>query len=101
MKIRPLGNRILVQQITTEEVTKSGILLPGSADNVKKAQGKIIELGSGKDVEKLGLKVGDVVVFSNYAGTEVEVDEDGKKVEYKVLYVGEDKDESDVVAVIE
>lgn len=101
MKIRPLGNRILVQQITAEEVTKSGILLPGSSDNVKKAQGKIVELGSGEDVEKLGLKVGDTVVFSNYVGTEVEMDEDGKKVEYKVLYVGEDKDESDVVAVIE
>lgn len=101
MKIRPLGNRILVQQLTSEEVTKSGIILPASSGTEKKAQGKVVAVGPGKDVEKLGLKVGDTVVFSNYVGTEVEIDEDGKKVEYKVLYVGEDKDESDVVAVIE
>lgn len=99
MKIRPIGNRILVKQLTSEEVTKSGIVLPKSED--KKAQGKIIELGSGSEVAALGLKVGDTVVFSNYAGTEVEIDENGEKVEYKVLYVGKEKDDSDVVAVLE
>lgn len=101
MKVKPLGNRILVQQLAMEEVTKSGIVLPGSMEKEKKAQGKIVSLGSGEEVSKLGLKVGDIVVFSNYAGTEVEVDEEGKKAEYKVLYVGREKDDSDVVALIE
>lgn len=101
MQVKPLGNRILVKQLSTEEVTKSGIILPDTADKEKKAQGKIIALGSGEDVEELGLKVGDTVVFGKYAGEEVEVDENGTKVEYKILYVGEDKDESEVVAVIE
>ena len=101
MKVKPLGNRILVKQLSTEEITKSGIVLPATADKEKKAQGKIVEVGPGEEIAKLGLKVGDTVVFSNYAGTEVEVDEDGGKVEYKVLYVGKEKDDSVVVATIE
>lgn len=101
MNVKPLGNRILVKQLSTEEVTKSGIVLPDTADKEKKAQGKITALGSGDAVGKLGLKVGDVVVFGKYAGDEVEIDEDGQKVEYKVLYVGSEKDESDVLAIIE
>ncbi len=101
MKIKPLGNRVLVKQLSTEEVTKSGIVLPDTADKEKKAQGKIVELGSGAEVTALGLKVGDTVVFGKYSGDEVEIDEDGKKEEYKVLYVGREKDESDVLAIIE
>ena len=101
MKVKPLGNRILVKQLSTEEVTKSGIVLPGSMDKEKKAQGKIVEVGPGEEIKSLGLKIGDVVVFSNYAGTEVEIEENGEKVEYKVLYVGKEKDDSDVVAIIE
>ena len=49
----------------------------------------------------MGLKVGDKVVFGKYAGDEVELDEDGKKVEYKILYVGKEKDESDILAIVE
>ncbi len=101
MKIKPLGDRVLVKQLSTEEVTKSGIVLPASMDKEKKAQGKIVEVGPGEEVSKLGLKIGDTVVFSNYAGTEVEIEENGEKVEYKVLYVGKEKDDSDIVAVIE
>lgn len=101
MKVRPIGNRILVKQLSTEEVTKSGIVLPGMAEKEKKAQGKIVEVGSGEDIAKQNLKVGDTVVFSSYAGTEVEVEENGQKMEYKVLYVGREKDDSDVVAIIE
>jgi chaperonin GroES len=101
MNIKPLGNRILVKQLTTEEVTKSGIVLPATADKEKKAQGKVVAVGSGEAVSKLGLKVGDTVVFGKYSGDEVEVDEAGEKVEYKVLYVGTEKDESDVLATIE
>ena len=99
MKVKPLGNRVLVKQLSTEEVTKSGIVLPDTADKEKKAQGKIMALGTGSELG--GLKVGDTVVFGKYAGDEVEIDEDGKKVEYKVLYVGREKDESDVLAIVE
>lgn len=101
MKVKPLGNRILVKQMTTEEVTASGIVLPASSDKEKKTQGTIIAVGNGEDIAKLGLKVGDVVLFGKYAGDEIEVDENNKKEEYKVLSVGEEKDESDVLAVIE
>ncbi len=101
MKVKPLGNRILVKQLSTEEVTKSGIVLPDTADKEKKAQGKIIEVGSGGEIQALGLKVGDTVVFGKYAGEEVEMEENGEKMEYKILYVGKEKDESEIVAVIE
>src|SRR6185503_40923 len=101
MSIKPLGNRVLVKQLSSEEVTKSGIVLPDTADKEKKAQGTIIALGNGDQIGQLGLKAGDVVVFGKYSGDEVEVDEDGKKAEYKILYVGREKDESDVLAVIE
>ena len=101
MKVKPLGNRILVKQSTQEEVTKSGILLPETADKEKKAQGTIVALGNGEDIVKSGLKIGDVVVFGKYAGDEIEVDEDGKKVEYKIISVGTEKDASEVLAVIE
>jgi chaperonin GroES len=101
MKIKPLGNRVLVKQLSSEEVTKSGIVLPDTADKEKKAQGKIVELGAGEEIKTLGLKVGDTVVFGKYSGDEVEMEEDGKKVEYKVLYVGKEKDESDILALVE
>ena len=101
MQIKPLGDRILVQQLTSEEVTRSGIVLPETAEKEKKAQGKIMALGNGEDITKLGLKVGDVVVFGKYSGEEVEMEENGKKVEYKILYVGEEESKSDVLAIIE
>ena len=101
MNVKPLGNRVLVKQLSSEEVTKSGIVLPETADKEKKAQGKIVELGTGSEISSIGLKVGDTVVFGKYAGEEVEIDEDGKKVEYKILYVGKEKDDSDILAIIE
>lgn len=58
-------------------------------------------LGNGEEIGKLGLKIGDVVVFGKYAGDEIETEEDGKKVEYKVLYVGKEKDDSDILALVE
>jgi co-chaperonin GroES (HSP10) len=75
--------------------------LPATADKEKKAQGKIVAVGNGEEVTNLGLQVGMVVVFGKYSGDEVEVDENNEKVEYKVLYVGKEKDESDVLAVVE
>lgn len=101
MHVKPLGNRVLVKQSSAEEVTKSGIVLPETADKEKKAQGKIVALGNGSEIAALGLKIGDNVVFGKYAGDEIEMDEDGTKVEYKILYVGKEKDDSDILALVE
>lgn len=101
MNIKPLGDRILVQQLKDEEVTKSGIVLPDSAEKEKKAQGKIVAVGTGQQIAKLGLKIGDVIVFGKYSGEEVEIEENGKKVEYKILYVGDTESKSEVLAIIE
>lgn len=101
MKVKPLGNRILVKQLSTEEVTASGIVLPASSEKEKKTQGTIVAVGNGEGVAQLGLKVGDVVLFGKYSGDEIEVEESGQTEEYKVLSVGPNKDEGDVLAVIE
>ena len=101
MNIRPIGDRILVKQLTQEEVTKSGIVLPDTAEKEKKAQGEIVAVGSGDTISALGLKVGDIVVFGKYAGEEIEMDEAGKMIEYKILYVGEKENKGEVLAIIE
>lgn len=101
MKVKPLGNRVMVKQDSQEEITKFGIVLPDTADKEKKAIGTIVELGNGSEIASLGLKVGSKVVFGKYAGEEVEIDENGKKVEYKILNVGKEKDDSDVLALVE
>ncbi len=90
MQIKPLGDRILVKPLTSEEVTKSGIVLPDTAEKEKKEQGEIIAIGDGEKIKKLNLKVGDKVLFGKYAGDDAEVD----KVEFKFL-----KDE-DILGVI-
>lgn len=101
MNVKPIGNRILVSPIKEEEVTKSGIVLAPTLEKEKKARGKIVAVGTGEEITKLGLTVGSEVVFGKYSGDDVEVEENGEKVEYKVLYVGREKDESDVLAIVE
>lgn len=91
MNIKPLGDRVLVKPQAAEEVTKSGIVLPDTAEKEKKEQGEIIAIGDGEKIQKLNLKVGDKVLFGKYAGDEVEIE----KVEYKIL-----KDE-EILAVIQ
>jgi chaperonin GroES len=91
MKLRPLGDRIVVMPKTEEEVTKSGIVLPDTVEKEKKEEGKVVGIGTGEKITKLGLKEGDTVMFGKYSGEDVTVDD----VEYKVL-----KDE-DVLAVLE
>ena len=98
MQIKPLGNRILVKQLTAEEVTKSGIILAQTSDKQEKSQYEIIELGNGEAVGQLNLKIGDKVIAGKYSGDDVDVDDTDAK--YKILYVGKEKDESDVLAVI-
>lgn len=91
MKIKPLGNRVLVKPLTSEQTTKSGIVLPESAEKEQKEQGEVVAVGSGPNVKKLRLRVGDMVVFGKYSGDEIEIE----KVEYKFL-----KDE-DILGIVE
>ena len=100
MNIKPLGNRILVKQISSEDVTKSGIILAPTTDQKEKSQYEIIAVGNGSEISSLGLQAGQIVVAGKYSGDEVDMEED-RDSKYKILYVGKDKDESDILAVIE
>ena len=91
MKIKPLGDRVLVKPLTSEEVTHSGIVLPASAEKEQKEQGEIVAVGSGANIKKMKLKAGQSIVFGKYSGDEIEID----KVQYKFL-----KDE-DILGVVE
>ena len=67
MIIKPLGKRVLIKQLEQEEVTKSGIVLPGTASKEKPITGEVLAVG--KEVEDV--KAGDKVIFEKYSGTEV------------------------------
>ena len=76
MKLSPLGDRGVLKQFEAEETTKSGIVLPGNAQE-KPQQAEVIAVGpggvvDGKEVE-MQVKVGDKVIYSKYAGTEVKL----------------------------
>jgi len=81
MKLQPLGNRVVVEPMSSEESTKSGIIIPDTIDKEKKAEGKIIAIGDGEKILKLNLTIGDRVLFGKYSGEDVKVEE----VEYKIL----------------
>ena len=73
MKIRPLGNRILVKKIEDEEKkTVGGIILPDSARDEKVVRGKVLAVGTAEEIE---VEKGDEIIVSSYSGTEFEVDE--------------------------
>jgi chaperonin GroES len=93
-KIVPIGDRIVVKIEENEEKTRSGIVLPDTAKE-KPQKGKVIAVGSGRLLDngkkvELEVKVGDTVIFSKYAGTEIKLD--GEK--YLIL------SESDVLAIL-
>jgi len=95
MKFRPLHDRILVERVESEEVTKGGIILPDSAKE-KPQQGKVIAVGTGKRTEDgkimpLELKAGDMILFGKYSGSEVKVE----GIEYLIMK------EDDVLGLIE
>ncbi|MEP4546344.1 MAG: co-chaperone GroES [Saccharospirillum sp.] len=78
MKIRPLHDRVVVRRKEQEEKTAGGIVLPGSAKE-KPSQGEVLAVGNGRilengDVKSLDVKVGDTVVFGQYAGSPVKID---------------------------
>jgi len=73
MNIKPLGDRVLVKPKLEEEVTESGIVLPDTVEKEKKAEGEVAAIGNGEKVAKLGLNIGDAVIFEKWGGEEVEV----------------------------
>jgi chaperonin GroES len=78
MKIRPLHDRVVVRRMEEERTTAGGIVIPDSAAE-KPMRGEVVAIGSGKilnngDVHALSVKVGDVVLFGKYSGTEVKLD---------------------------
>ena len=78
MKIRPLQDRILVKRLAVEEKSAGGIIIPDNAKE-KPMEGEVVAVGNGKHLEdgslmKPEVKVGDKVLFSKYAGSEVKID---------------------------
>lgn len=90
MKIKPLADRVVIKMVEAEETTKSGIVLPGSAKE-KPQVAEILAVGPGTEEVKMEVKVGDKVLVSKYAGTEVKID----GMEYTILK------QSDVLAIVE
>ena len=95
MNLKPLGDRIVVKVVNHEEKTRGDIVLPDTAKE-KPTEGEVIAVGTGKVLENgqklpLEVKVGDRIIFSKYAGTEVKLDGD----EYVIF------SERDVLAIIE
>jgi len=95
MAVKPLGEKILVKRLEAEEKTAGGIVLPDSAKE-KPKEGKVIALGDGKLLDDgsradFQVKVGDVVLFTSYGGTEVTVDGE----EYLLM------SEDDVLAIVD
>lgn len=95
MQLKPLSNHVFIEPIEEEQTTKSGIVLPDTAEKEKPVKGKIIAVGPGK-LEKgervpMSVKVGDVVLFKKYGPDEFELDD-------KKYLVG---DEEDILAILE
>ncbi|MCD6408693.1 co-chaperone GroES [bacterium] len=95
LKIRPLGDRIVVEPLEAEEKTKGGIILPDTAKE-KPQKGKVVAVGKGRMDESgkaipMEIKVGDKVLYGKYAGTEITIDDK----EYIILK------EEDVLAIVE
>jgi len=96
MNIKPISDHILIEPIKEEEKTKTGILLPDSAEKEKPEQGKVIAVGPGKKDESgkavpLEVKSGDRVLFTKYGPTEI-------KVEDKDYLIAK---EEDILAILE
>ncbi len=94
MKLKPLGDRVVLKPLRDEEKTKGGIVLPDTAKE-KPQKGEVVAIGSGRLLENgerapLEVKVGDRVIFSKYAGTEIKIEGE----EYLIVY------ERDILAVL-
>ncbi len=74
MEIKPLADRVLIEPISTEEKTKSGIILPETASQEKPEQGKVVAVGPGRPNKPITVKKGDVVLFTKYGPNEIKID---------------------------
>ena len=90
MKLVPLGDRVVLKQLVAEETTKSGIVLPGQ-NKEKPQQAEVIAVGPGTDEVKMEVAVGDQVIYSKYAGTEVKLGDD----EYIIVK------QADILAIVQ
>ncbi len=94
MKLKPLGDRVVLKTVEVEETTASGIVLPGNAKE-KPSVAEVIAVGPGGMVDgkeiKMEVKIGDKVITSKYSGTEVKLD----KEEYIVVR------QNDILAIVE
>lgn len=73
LKIRPLGDRVMVEPAKAEETTSSGIIIPDTAKE-KPNQGTAVAVSEGDEDNKLTVKVGDTILYGKFAGTEIEFD---------------------------
>ncbi len=94
-KLRPLGDRVVIEPTPREEMTKSGIVLPDTVKE-KPQEGKVIAVGPGKILddgkrEAIDVKKGDKVLYAKYAGTEFKIDDD----EYLIV------SQKDILAIVE
>lgn len=93
MKLVPLGDKIVLKQLEAEETTKSGIVLPGQTKE-KPQEAEVIAVGPGGNIDGkevvMQVNVGDKVIYSKYAGTDVELD----KEEYIIVK------QSDILAIV-
>ena len=94
MRLKPLGDRVVIKQLAAEETTKSGIVLPGTAKE-KPQEAEVVAVGPGGVVDgkeiKMEVKVGDKIIYSKYAGTEVKISDD----EYIIVK------QNDILAIVE
>lgn len=100
MNIKPFGDRILVRPTKPEETTQSGILLPDQEGKVK-TEGEIVAIGDSDTGYTKAFKVGDKILYKQYAGNEVSFGQGAEKENFVILYVGSGEDRSDVVAFLE
>lgn len=75
MKLVPLADRVILKQDSAEETTKSGIILTGQSQE-KPQQAEVVAVGPGTDDVSMTVKVGDKVVYSKYAGSEVKLEDE-------------------------
>jgi chaperonin GroES len=95
MKIKPLGDRLIVKPLEQKEVKKSGIIIPDTAKE-KPQEGQVVAAGKGKTTDEgkvipMDVKVGDKVLYGKYSGTEIKIDD----IEHLIMH------QEDILGIIE
>ncbi|MDR2903191.1 MAG: co-chaperone GroES [Clostridiales bacterium] len=94
MNLKPLGDRVVIKQLEAQEVTKSGIVLPGQAKE-KPQEAEVLAVGPGGMVDGkevvMNVKPGDKIIYSKYAGTEIKLNDE------ELIIVKQ----SDILAIVE